>query len=501
MQHDIILATINARYIHAAFGLRYLKANLHEFEANTEIFEFTLEQRPIDIVEKILAHQPKIIGLGVYIWNVELSYQAASLIKAISPETTLVLGGPEVSYEQDDQAICALADHVLSGPSEQAFYSLCKSQFEHNAVFESKFDALSLADIKLPYYLYSDDDISKRILYVEASRGCPFKCEFCLSALDKTAKPFELARFLTEMEKLYDRGARHFKFVDRTFNLSTKVSIPIMQFFLDRMSEEIFVHFEVIPDRLPQALKDTIAKFPAGSLQFEVGIQTFNPVVQQIIQRKQDNQKTEQNLSWLCHHSPAHIHADLIFGLPGEPAQSMAESFDKLVSIGPDEIQLGVLKRLRGMPMAAKQEKYEMAFNPNAPYEVLSNSEVDFGQMQSLKRLARYWDLVANSGRFKHSLKLILGDSPFVNFMQLSEWIHHTTGQTHKISLKRLFDILYQALTEEFNVSPQDAKQTLQLDYDRSGIKGLPQCLLVQPNSTKKLGKHRANKRQQAHAG
>lgn len=512
MNNTIVLATLNARYIHSAFGLRYLKANLHELETHTTIQEFTLDQRPLDIAEKILKLRPVIIGLGVYIWNVEQSHQLAALIKKIAPDVHLVLGGPEVSYEQDKQPICQIADHTLSGPAEGSFYALCKTlldpQPQPATVTSTPIPpVLTLDELSMPYYLYSDEDLAHRILYVEASRGCPFKCEFCLSALDKTAKPFALARFLDEMESLYRRGARHFKFVDRTFNLSTRVSIPIMQFFLDKIAEsestqDIFVHFEVIPDRLPDALKQTIAKFPPGCLQFEVGVQTFNPEVQAIVQRKQDNLKTEHNLRWLCRHSPAHIHADLIFGLPGESLQSMAQSFNKLADIGPHEIQLGILKRLRGMPMAQKEQQYEMVFNPNPPYDILSNRDVDFPTMQKLRRLARYWDLVANSGRFKQSLALILADSPFERFMRLSEWLHQTTGQTHKISLKRLFDLLYEALIREFGMDKQTAKQALQHDYDNSGIKGLPQCLLIERSArNERHTRNQQNKRQRVHIG
>ena len=508
MNNKIVLATLNARYIHSAFGLRYLKANLHEFKAHTDILEFTLDQRPLDIAEKILDLGPDIVGLGVYIWNVEQSHQLAALIKKIAPDVQLVLGGPEVSYEQDQQPICRIADHTLSGPGEGSFYQLCKSLLDPQPQACAPIQPLlTLDELSMPYYLYSDEDLAHRILYVEASRGCPFKCEFCLSALDKTAKPFALGRFLDEMESLYQRGARHFKFVDRTFNLSTRVSIPIMQFFLDKIAvtgdaQDIFIHFEVIPDRLPEALKATIAQFPPGCLQFEVGVQTFNPEVQAIVQRKQDNLKTEQNLRWLCRQSPAHIHADLIFGLPGENLQSMAQSFNRLADIGPHEIRLGILKRLRGMPMAQKEQQYQMVFNPNPPYDILSNRDVDFPTMQKLRRLARYWDLVANSGRFKQSLALILADAPFERFMQLSEWLHQTTGQTHKISLKRLFDLLYDALTSEFGLDAQTAKQALQEDYDHSGIKGLPQCLLLERSSRNShKPKHQANKRQRVHSG
>lgn len=192
----------------------------------------------------------------------------------------------------------------------------------------------------MPYDEYSDADLAHRLLYVEASRGCPFKCEFCLSALDKTAWSFDLDRFLAEMQRLYERGARNFKFVDRTFNLKVDDSARILQFFLDRLAEEgsagsLFVHFEVIPDHLPERLRQLIAKFPPGALQLEVGIQTFNVEVQQRISRRQDNEKSEANLRWLLEHSQAHLHTDLIFGLPGETLESFARGFDRLYGMKP----------------------------------------------------------------------------------------------------------------------------------------------------------------------
>lgn len=504
MKTDIVLATLNARYIHSAFGLRYLKANLGEFESKTRICEFNLEQRPLDVAEQILALQPRIVGLGIYIWNAEKSVQLAALIKRIAPQVILVVGGPEVSYEQQTQPVCQLADYVLSGPAEGQFHALCSALLNGRPVGDYAAAGLTLDAIRLPYYLYSEEDIANRVIYVEASRGCPFKCEFCLSALDKTARAFPLEPFLLAMDRLYQRGARHFKFVDRTFNLNIRVSVAILEFFLERVlhrqgQDELFLHYEVIPDRLPEALKNIISRFPAGSLQFEVGVQTFNPEVQAIIQRKQDNLRSEQNLAWLARQTAVHIHSDLIFGLPGETLQSMARSFDKLVALRPHEIQLGILKRLRGMPMLEKAEQYALVFNPNPPYEILSTSEIDFVTMQRLRRMARYWDLVANSGRFRVILDRVLGEAPFERFMRLSDWLHQTTGQTHKISLQRLFDLLYQALIEEFAMDKDTVRGLLREDYARSGQKGLPVFLrqAVQKQAGARVA--RGNRRQQTH--
>ncbi len=479
-QFNIVLATLNARYIHSAFGLRYLKANLGEHEPHCEIQEFTLESRPEDVVEKLLASQPRVIGLSVYIWNVVQTERVVALLKTVAPNVVIVLGGPEVSYEQDGQAIVELADHVITGWGEVSFRELVEELLAPSGNEFAKIIAGTqpkLDQIRMPYYLYDAQDIKHRVLYVEASRGCPFKCEFCLSALDKTAWPFDLDLFLEQMAELHQRGARHFKFVDRTFNLKVKNSLRIMQFFLDRMSDDLFLHFEVVPDHLPEALKEMIAKFPAGQLQFEVGIQTFNPEVQTSISRRQDNDKAQENIQWIRDQSDAYLHTDLIFGLPGETLESFAESFDKLVALKPHEIQVGILKRLKGSPIIRHTLAHDLRFNPNPPYSIVSSDTLTFQQVQRMVRFARFWDLVGNSGRFKNTLPLLLGDHPFARFSVLSEALFENSGQTHKISLLRLFDLVFEIAKSALGVEEQMLNNVIMCDFELSGLKSRPKCL------------------------
>jgi len=477
----IILSTLNARYIHSALGLRYLYANLQDLQSQASIIEYTIDSRPIDIVEKLLKLNPTIVGFGVYIWNIEQTTYVVSLLKKLSPETIVVLGGPEVSYEYGEQSIVSFSDYVITGNADLEFYELCKGVFNGQSsnsieVREKIIQARSfqLSELNFPYTYYSKLDIANRVIYVEASRGCPFKCEFCLSALDKTSWPFDLEMFLAEMQKLYERGARQFKFVDRTFNLKTNTTIRILEFFLEKVDKDLFLHFELIPDHLPDILKTIIQKFPEGSLQFEIGIQTFNPEVQQLISRKQDNDKAMQNLTWLRNETHAHLHTDLIVGLPGEDVDSFAKGFNQLIAVNPHEIQVGILKRLRGTPIIRHTVTFSMVYNPNPPYNILSTRDINFNTMQSLTRFARYWDMIANSGRFTEALPLILGDDAFSRFSTLSDWIFSTTEQTHRISLPRLFNLVYLGLTNELGVKDDIAVQALQMDFDRSGLKGKP---------------------------
>ncbi len=499
MTANILLTTLNARYMHTAFGLRYLYANLEDLRSQALLQEFTIQQRPIDIAEKLLQSQPVIIGFSIYIWNVTETSEVIALIKTIAPRVKVIVGGPEVSFPADFPEVCDRVDHVITGPGEISFRSLCRQILADDSPLNHVI-AGETADLKLlkpPYPFYSDEDIRNRLIYVEASRGCPFKCEFCLSSLDKTAMPFELESFLQDMELLYLRGARNFKFIDRTFNLKVSTSVAILEFFLERMTDDLYLHFEVIPDNLPDKLKQILVKFPQNSLQFEIGVQTFDPEIQKLINRKQNNQKTCDNLRWLRKNTGAHIHADLIFGLPGDKLENFARSFDQLVALNPQEIQLGILKRLRGAPINRHTDRYRLRYNPIAPYNILTTRDIDFATMQRINRFARYWDMIGNSGRFHQTLPLILGNDPFNRFLQLSDQLYSQVGSTWKISLKRLFKLVYNVLTGQMKIKSGIARKTLSLDYERSGQKGRLELDGPTLEVISRTGV--ANKRQQIH--
>ena len=497
---DIILSTLNARYIHASLGLRYLYANMGELFERTQLKEFTLDQRPEDIVELLLAADIKIIGFGVYIWNVSQTTEVIRLIKVIRPDITIVIGGPEVSYETGEQAIAALADFIVTGAADTSFAELCVEVLENRAPAKQVSSLPNELDsLASPYPYYSDDDIAHRVIYVEASRGCPFKCEFCLSSLDKTATAFDLPTFLEHMQSLIERGARQFKFVDRTFNLKAETSRQILEFFLTHIDKGLFLHFELIPDRLPDVLLDLLPQFPAQSLQFEIGIQSFNPEVQKRISRRQQHERTCKNLRWLRDETQAHIHADLIFGLPGENLGSFGDGFDLLYSLGPQEIQVGVLKRLRGTPIGRHTLEYDMRYMTSPPYRILAHKDADFDTVQRMVRFARYWDLVGNSGRFPASLPIILGEHPFSRFMSLSDWLFSTTAQTHRIALPKLFELLWQHMIQKLLIDKSTAEEALLSDFKHNRLKGLP-AFAKQKAITDKLATSNKAQRQLRHA-
>lgn len=497
---SIVLCSLNAKYIHASLGLRYLMANMArhgstDLADRTALLEFTLAKPLPDMVSQLLGTlgeplhgQVQIIGFGVYIWNVVQTTALIRLLRTQRPSLKIVLGGPEVSHETDQQEIVQISDHVITGWGDVSFPKLCMQLIDGPQPLMKVIQGEQppLDQIELPYQYFSDADLANRLLYVEASRGCPFKCEFCLSSLDKTAWAFELAPFLNELQTLYHRGARNFKFVDRTFNLKIEASVQILQFFLNRLAEPdadgLLVHFEVIPDHLPDKLKVLIAQYPPGVLQFEVGIQSFNETVQKLISRRQDNVQTEANLRWLINESNAHLHTDLIFGLPGETLDSFAAGFDRLLAIGPQEIQLGILKRLRGTPIVRHTTSFEMIYDDQPPYVVRQTKDLDAETLQRFTRMAKYWDLVANSGRFKLSLPCLLKptspqNSPFWSFMGFADELWQRFAKTHGLTPENLVDAVFLCLTESRGMPAEEVKALLLQDYLTSGARGRPRCL------------------------
>jgi radical SAM superfamily enzyme YgiQ (UPF0313 family) len=491
------------------------------------IAEFDINQRPLDIAEILLAREPMIIGFGVYIWNVTETTEVITAIRRVRPDIKIILGGPEVSYETEGQPIVELADHVITGEADLEFAEVCRvllgeigsepaltltlspgEREQREAAAETSDGRLNSAAVEraggggsslpkiiaapvpdfsriaLPYDFYAEADLAHRIIYVEASRGCPFTCEFCLSSLDIPVRQVPLEKFLGEMQKLLDRGLKQFKFVDRTFNLNAATSKAILEFFLARHEPGMFFHFEMIPDRLPAELRAVIAKFPPGALQFEVGIQTFNPEVGTHISRRQNYERLADNFHFLRRETGVHIHADLIVGLPGESLESFATGFDRLIALGPQEIQVGILKRLRGTPIVRHDAEWRMTYNAHPPYEILQNKLLDFAMMQRLRRFAKYWDLVGNSGNFVAITPLIWqhgeGDavvSPFKNFFRFSDWLYAQIGRTDTIALVRLAEGLFDFLTGELKLDRKFVAEALWRDWQQAGRRDPPEFI------------------------
>lgn len=435
----IILATINARYSHTSFGLRYLKANLREFENQTQILEYSQDAALTDIAEEIILKRPDIVGFGCYIWNIEQILKVCEIIKSILPECIIVLGGPEVSYENNE--FLPHCDYLIEGEGEFALYHLIQkiAQKEYPQTKILNEPICDLSQIKMPYYLYSDEDIQNRLIYVEATRGCPFTCEFCISSLAKGVREFDLDLFLDEMDNLLKRGLKQFKFVDRTFNLKLSAIKKILTFFKERWQDGMHLHFEIFPDKLNAEMLEEIKNFPPGGLHLEAGVQSFFEPSLKAISRRQDEAKTLQNLKYIIEETGAEIHADLVAGLPHSTWQTFEEDFNKLYAIHPHELQIGILKKLRGAPIKRHDQEFAMVYSQYPPYEIMQNKDLSYTEMQKIKRMARFFDLYYNSRRFPQIHKCL---PDFKSWIDFSQYIWNNYRQTHKISLKRQQEIL-----------------------------------------------------------
>lgn len=457
---DIVLCTLNASYRHASLALRYLQANLGSLAERSVIREFVINAQPAELVERLLQDNPRIVGFGVYIWNVVETTAVIDVLKAVRPDIDVVIGGPEVSHEHDAQRIVASADFVVVGEGELVFAELASRLLSGRRPLLGKVLPERLPnprELASPYALYTDEDIANRAIYIEASRGCPFTCEFCLSALPVKVRQFDIDALLADLAALYERGARHFRFIDRTFNLSYQVSARILRFFLQLGCNDIFVHFEMVPDRFPERLKQLVVQFPPGALQFEIGVQTFDAATAARIGRRQDSDAAWENIRFLREKSGVHIHADLIAGLPGEDLDSFGRGFNRLWDAGPHEIQLGILKRLRGTPITRHDREWHMVYADAPPYEILQNRCISFADMQRVKRAARLWDLVANRGNFGHALSVFAhrGD-PFGELMQFADWLRERIGPFVGIALARLCRLFIDYFSGPVGIDPDE---------------------------------------------
>jgi radical SAM superfamily enzyme YgiQ (UPF0313 family) len=481
---DIVLTTINAKWIHPSLGLRLLKANLGALEDRCRILEFALRQPLCEKTDAILAARPLILGISAAIWNHRPVLELLGALeevwagggKGMIPRPVVILGGPEVSHLPPESELIQRADWVVRGEGEAVFRELCElilgnaggetaagsslpsalpssTEISGNIISAKPVD-LSVVDPA--YRLYTSEDLHRKLVYVEASRGCPFGCEFCLSSLDKEVREFPPDRFLEEMNGLIRRGARTFKFLDRTFNLNIERARRILEFFLEKAGQSdcvdppLCVHFEMVPLRFPPELREVLTRFPPGTLRLEVGIQTFNRETAALIGRPSAPETELETLRFLWNQTNAIIHADLIAGLPGEDLGSFGEGFDRLwiVLSNPDchrgqaraEIQPGILKFLPGTPIKRHNEKYGMRYASAPPYEVLETGALPSRELDRIKNFARFWEIIVNRGVFRDLGPALFpeGQPVFQRFMELSDRLFARFGRNWGIDQKEL---------------------------------------------------------------
>ena len=334
-----------------------------------------------------------------------------------------------------------------------------------------------LKTVALPYEEYTDADIAHRRVYVESTRGCPFSCDYCLSSLERGVRTVPTNRLFPHFEKLIERGARIFKFIDRSFNACPAHAEAVLTFFLEHRRDGMMLHLEWEPHLLPENLETILRNAPDGFFQLETGLQSFTPEVAERIHRKLEPETAEKNIRLLSSLPSIHLHADLIAGLPGETLGTLAAGFDRLHACDPHEIQLGILKKLRGAPIARHDTEFEMVYNSAPPYDVLQTSTMSFPELQAVRRFARFWDITVNNGRFPNSAPLIWENEPsvFYAFMEWTGWLYRQTHAVHGFTPGRLGRLLTQFLSRKRGIPTTDAERLIDQDLGTSGavIKGM----------------------------
>jgi len=473
----VVLATFNARFAHASGALRSLQANWTG-PRQLILIEGTLEDDPVRFAERLLSENPALVAFSVYVWNVRLTEHTVRVLRRVRPDLPIIAGGPEMETDETGPELAHLVDLAVVGEADLAFGQLCEDVLASSSGVRRPAFVLpppELSRVLLPVDAFTDLDLAHRVCAVETSRGCPMRCAFCTAA-GTGVRRFPTGRVLAQLQTLWDRGLRRFKVLDRSIHHAD--FDPVLDFFLER-TEPVFVHFELTPHRLSTALAFHLAEFPPGSLQLEIGVQTLDHEVSGTIGRPFSN-VIEETLDFCVNQTDAHVHADLIAGLPGETLESFATGFDQLHSLGVHEIQLGILKRLRGTRLCGLMPAGQ--FNPEPPYDVLFTDTMSFEDMQRLKRMGRYWDLVANSGNYRETLSLLLKDSPFHSFLTFSDHLFSTARRTHGIELNRLSEYLCDYLCDAGRCPRPDVLAALEADYVRCGRASRP-AFMQKPGS------------------
>ncbi len=463
---SIGLVTINAKYIHSSLSLRYLR-NAARMAGHKDVWiqEFALGQPIWKISAEILKKKPRVLGIGIYIWNRAQSFELIERLKKQAPEIDIVIGGPEVSFDEP-LTTEEPAYTLISGEGEKKWVEVLehiqqkKTPTPETIIRWAKYGE-DLPSLEIPYLEEDLPELKNRIVYLETSRGCPYLCSFCLSALDRTVRYFSDDQTEQQIEFLLSGGVDQIKFVDRTFNLKPQRMKELIS-LLSRFEGASF-HFEVVGDILTSDLTDFLTTVPEGMFQFEIGIQTTTETVQSTIQRRQDNEKLFTNLRRLIEIGTVHLHCDLIFGLPGETLPEILDSFEKIAALKPHELQLGFLKFLPGAPVRKEIEEHQYQYQSSPPYEFISHKNLNALETLYLKKFAEVFDLFYNSKRFTFSFEHLAKTHSVVKIIdRLLEHMESNNQIMSPHSLENQYKIFYD--TFETRNDPQSF-DLLRLDY------------------------------------
>ncbi len=432
----ILLTAINSKFIHSNLAVRYLKAFTKDLPYESKIREFSINDREERILKEIIEEKADVVAFSTYIWNVEIVSRVANLIKLVSPQTEILYGGPEVSYDSKDFMEKNIGEYLIEGEGEKTYRDFVKYKLglkelsdikglyyrkNDEIIFNGPRPLMNMDEIVFPYE--EDEDLNNKIVYYEGSRGCPFRCKYCLSSTTHGVRFHSIERTLEELNFFIKKGVRLVKFVDRTFNCNHKYSMAIWDFLIKADTNTKF-HFEISADILKEEEIELLRKAPKGRFQFEVGVQTTNDNVLKNINRFVNFSDIKEKVEELLSINNINQHLDLIAGLPGEDYKSFVKSFNDVHSIKPEEIQLGFLKLLKGSDMRRDAYLYNMKYSPYPPYEILSTDKISYDEIQILKRVEAVVDKYYNSQKFNTILEFFYDkfETPYEFFYELGNY-------------------------------------------------------------------------------
>ena len=417
-----LLVAVNAKYIHSNPAVYSLKRFAGEYTDAVEIAEYTINNRMEDILEDIYRRKPDAIGFSCYIWNIGMVEKLMGELHKLLPQLPVFLGGPEVTYDADKLLRkYPYLTGIFIGEGEATFAQVVKYYVKKNPESLEDIPGLMLRSGMTPErkplnltdvpFLYDDmAPFTNRIIYYETQRGCPFRCSYCLSSIDKTVRFRDIEVVKKELAFFLEKKVKQVKFVDRTFNCNHDHAMAVWQYLYDHDNGVTNFHFEIAGDILREDEIALVAKMRPGLVQFEIGVQSTNTDTLREIRRVMDIGKLKQVVAALKAAHNVHIHLDLIAGLPYEDYDSFARSFDDVYAMEPEQLQLGFLKVLKGSYMAEMAESYGLVYTDYAPYEVLYTNWLSFTEICRLKRIEEMVEIYYNSGQFAHSLPVMIAD-------------------------------------------------------------------------------------------
>jgi len=406
----ILFVAINARYTHSNPALLYLKKNIEDLEFETSVLEFTTGKTEKQITEIIKSFKPDVLALSVYIWNTLKVKKLLETIKLELPEVIVVLGGPEVSFNSGEWLNTSNGfDYIITGGGEQSFRNLALSGFTSGSRIIPGLNP-HFSMIKFPYNSEDMKRLSGRYIYYESSRGCPFKCSYCLSSESESNVEFRtIEQIMDELDFFSAFNPPLIKFVDRTFNINKNHYRPVWDYIVKKFKgKDTCFHFEIFPDLLDKDDLDFLSGVPRDVFQFEMGIQSTKPETLKEINRPGSWDRAETNIRILLDNGNIHIHTDLIAGLPFENITDFAGSFNRVYALGTDHLQSGFLKILPGTEMCRRVDEYGIKFRDLPPYEIIENKWVSAVELEVLRNIGELVDLVYNSGKFTETEKFMV---------------------------------------------------------------------------------------------